>query len=38
MVAGVQPVHGLTLTDDASVKLPYAVPLAAGALVTLWMR
>jgi len=37
-VAGVQPVEGLTLADKASVRLPYALPLAAGALVTLWMQ
>ena len=36
-IAGVQPVEGLTLTSKASVRLPYAVPIAAGALVTLWM-
>ena len=37
-VVGVQPVEGLTLTNTASVRLPYALPLAAGALVTLWMQ
>ena len=35
---GVRPVDGLTLSHAASVRLPYAVPLAAGALATLWMR
>ena len=37
-VAGVQPVEGLTLADKTSVRLPYALPLATGALVTLWMQ
>ena len=37
-IVGVQPVEGLTLADKASVRLPYALPLAAGALVTLWME
>jgi prepilin peptidase CpaA len=37
-VVGVQPVEGLTLADKASVRLPYALPLAAGALLTLWMQ
>jgi len=36
--AGVRPVEGLTLQNTASPKLPYALPLAAGALVTLWMN
>ncbi len=35
---GVQPVEGLTLADKTSVRLPYALPLAAGAFVTLWMQ
>jgi hypothetical protein len=35
---GVQPVAGLTLADRASVRIPYAVPLAAGALMTLWLH
>ena len=37
-VVGVQPVEGLTLANTASVRLPYALPLAAGALVSLWMQ
>jgi len=37
-VAGVQPVEGLTLDNTASPRLPYALPLAAGAMVTLWMH
>ena len=37
-VAGVQPVEGLTLADKSSVRLPYALPLAVGAMVTLWLH
>jgi prepilin peptidase CpaA len=36
--AGVKPVDGMTLADNTSIRLPYAVPLAAGALLTLWMH
>jgi len=35
--AGVQPVEGLTLDNTKSPRLPYALPLAVGAMVTLWM-
>jgi prepilin peptidase CpaA len=38
IVAGVQPVDGLTLDTAASPRLPYALPLAAGAMVTLWLH
>jgi len=37
-MAGVQPVAGLTLADKSSVRLPFALPLAVGALVTMWMH
>ena len=37
-VAGVKPVEGLTLADSGSIRLPYAVPLAVGALATLWIH
>ena len=37
-VVGIQPVAGLTLADNAAVRLPYALPLAAGALTTLWLQ
>lgn len=37
-VAGVRPVEGLTLADKSSVRLPYAFPLAVGAMVTLWLH
>jgi prepilin peptidase CpaA len=36
--AGVQPVPGLTLSDAESVRLPYALPLAVGAALTLWLH
>jgi prepilin peptidase CpaA len=35
-VAGVQPVPGLTLTDSKAPRLAYALPIAAGLVVTLW--
>ena len=37
-VAGIRPVEGLTLESTASVRLPYALPLAVGALATLLSR
>ena len=37
-LAGPRPVEGLTLADSGSIRLPYAVPLAAGLLVTLWIH
>src|SRR5687767_9558410 len=35
-VSGPGPVPGLTLTDTAAPRLAYAVPIAIGALCTLW--
>ena len=35
-VAGVQPVPGLTLADSKAPRLAYALPIAAGLVVTLW--
>ena len=37
-ISGVQPMTGLTLRTSASPRLPYAVPIAVGAVVTLWLR
>ncbi len=37
-VAGVQPVAGMTLDTAAGPRLPYALPLAAGVMVTLWLH
>ena len=33
---GVQRIDGLTLADKTSVRLPYALPLAVGALLAIW--
>ena len=39
-VAGVQPHPGLSLDakDPGSIRLPYALPIAAGLVVTLWLK
>ncbi len=37
-VAGIQPHPALTLDSPGAPRLPYAVPIAAGLLVTLWLR
>jgi prepilin peptidase CpaA len=37
-VAGIRPIDDLSLEHGHGPKLPYAVPLAAGLLVTLWVR
>ena len=37
-VAGVQPVEGLTVDSTSGPRLPYALPIAAGAMVTLWIH
>ncbi len=37
-LAGVGPVDGFTLDNSASVRLPYAVPLACGLVVALWLQ
>lgn len=35
---GFKPVPGLTLENADSLKLPYAIPILLGTLVTLWVR
>jgi prepilin peptidase CpaA len=35
-VAGIKPVPGLTLTDAKAPRLAYAIPIAAGLVITLW--
>lgn len=35
---GVRPVDGMTLRSSAGPRLPYAVPLAVGAMLTVWLR
>lgn len=37
-LVGIHPVEGLTLESSSSPRLPYALALAAGSLITLWMR
>jgi prepilin peptidase CpaA len=37
-VAGVQPHPTLTLDSPGTPRLPYAVPIAAGLVMTLWLR
>lgn len=37
-VIGVRPIPGLTLETSRGPKLAYAIPIAAGALTTLWLR
>jgi prepilin peptidase CpaA len=37
-VAGLRPHPGLTLDSPGAPRLPYAVPIAAGLVVTLWLR
>jgi prepilin peptidase CpaA len=36
--AGFKPVPGLTLENHERPRLPYAVPILLGTLVTLWLR
>lgn len=37
-VMGVRPVDGMTLTTVQGPRLPYAVPIAAGTVLTLWLH
>jgi prepilin peptidase CpaA len=37
-VAGVGPVAGLTLEGSSGPRLAYALPMAAGLVLTLWLR
>jgi prepilin peptidase CpaA len=37
-LAGIRPHPGLTLETPGAVRLPYALPVAIGALLTLWWR
>ena len=37
-VAGLQPHPALTIDSATAVRLPYALPIAAGLAVTLWLR
>jgi prepilin peptidase CpaA len=37
-VMGVRPLPELTLATAAGPRLPYAIPIAAGALAAIWLR
>jgi prepilin peptidase CpaA len=37
-LAGIRPHPGLTLETPGAIRLPYALPIALGALLTLWWR
>ena len=37
-LGGVRPIDGVTLSTSAGPRLPYAVPLAIGAMLTVWLR
>jgi prepilin peptidase CpaA len=37
MLVGVRPVSGITLEDASGPRLAYAIPITAGAVVTLWL-
>lgn len=38
LFTGIHPVPALTLTEGRGPRLAYALPIAAGALVTIWLR
>ena len=35
---GVRPVPGITLDNQTRLRLPYAIPIFIGTVVTLWLR
>jgi len=37
-LSGIKPLPSVSLDDPGSVRLPYAVPIAVGLMVTLWLR
>lgn len=37
-LGGVRPVDGITLESSTGPRLPYALPLAVGAAIALWVR
>jgi len=37
-VAGIEPLPSLTLRDGRGPRLAYALPIAAGVVLTLWLR
>jgi prepilin peptidase CpaA len=38
MISGIKPLPSVSLDDPHAVRLPYAVPIAVGLMVTLWQR
>ena len=38
MYSGFRPVPGLTLDNAERPKLPYALPIFVGAVLTLWLQ
>jgi len=38
LVTGIHPVEGLTLDSSSGPRLPYALALATGTIVTIWMQ
>jgi prepilin peptidase CpaA len=37
-VVGIKPLPALTLESKSAMRLPYALPIAVGVVVTLWTR
>jgi prepilin peptidase CpaA len=37
-LGGIRPIEGVTLSSSAGPRLPYAIPLAVGAVVAAWFR
>jgi hypothetical protein len=37
-LVGIKPLPELTLDRGKGLRLPYALPIAAGLVVTLWQR
>ena len=37
-LGGIRPVEGVTLESSVGPRLPYALPIAAGVMATLWTR
>lgn len=37
-LGGLRPVEGVTLASSAGPRLPYALPIAVGAMAAIWLR
>jgi prepilin peptidase CpaA len=35
-LGGIRPIEGITLTSSSGPRLPYALPIAVGAIVAIW--